>query len=197
MNRRRHALLRNNENDINLFPFLSIFLCVMGVLSFLNLINAAIAPGKVNLVVGDVGRGYKSAYQILCLPDGMVAVPPVKKLPELQQALGVHGDKIARILQQRQTQRENLMEMPDDLASIAKEPEEEATLELLREINGINHQARKNGILYEEFILFGIYPDGGPVYHKIRYLLLEHPELGIGVGMEPLNADWRLSLSGD
>ncbi|MCP4702768.1 MAG: hypothetical protein GY862_38800 [Gammaproteobacteria bacterium] len=195
MHRRRYALLlETTGNEVSLFPFLSIFLCVMGVLSFLNLINSAIAPSKV-MLVGDVAQGYKTAYQILCLPEGMVTVPPLKRLPELQQAPGGQAGELVQLMQQRQAQRTKLAEKLENLASVATEPEDEAVLPLLQEIDKINRLARERKILYEEFILFGIYPDGGSVYHKIRAVLLKHPELGIGVGMEPLNTNWRLSLA--
>ncbi|MEN8216220.1 MAG: hypothetical protein ABFS56_07555 [Pseudomonadota bacterium] len=164
--------------DVSLFPFLSIFLCVMGVLSFLNILNSTVVPRKL-VMTGEVGQGYKVAYQIFCLPDGIVVVPPIKRLAALRQAVAVE-----EILQKRRHQR--------TLSLI--EPTEETITQIFREIQLLNSHARQANFLYEEFVLFGVYPGGADVYHKIRKIIFEHEELlGIRIGLEALDANWQLT----
>jgi len=189
----RYAMLRKGGLEPSLFPFLSIFLCVIGVLSFLNLVNSAIAPSKV-VLAGDVEEGYKTAYQILCLPEGMLVIPSLKGLTELVRASGPQGGKVAEIIKHRKERRAELVGTLDDLSVIAEDVESESVLAVLQEIDFINRQSQQSGIQHQEFILFGIYPGGGAVYHQIHNLLLENPKLGINFGMEPMDPDWQLSL---
>ncbi|HIP95543.1 MAG TPA: hypothetical protein EYH20_09435, partial [Leucothrix sp.] len=60
--------------EVSLFPFLSIFLCVMGVLSFINVLSSYSAPQKIELTA-QLEQGYKVAYQIFNLPDGIIHLP--------------------------------------------------------------------------------------------------------------------------
>lgn len=165
--------------EISLFPFLSIFLCVMGVLSFLNLLNSAMMPRKL-VMTGEVAQGYKVAYQIFCQPDGFIAVPPIKRLA----ALNSRDDTIQDILQKRRLQQ--------GLSLIS--PTEENITKIFQEIQWLNNHARQNDFLYEEFVLFGIYPDSSKIYHEIRRILDKHPELlGISIGLEALDSHWKLT----
>ena len=87
----RHArYLPQQKLEISLFPFLSIFLCVMGVLSFINVLSSFSAPQKIELSA-KLEQGYKVAYQVFNLPDGIISVPPVKYLKDLQNVLGEDG----------------------------------------------------------------------------------------------------------
>jgi hypothetical protein len=62
------------------------------------------------------------------------------------------------------------------------------------EIQLLNYYARQANFLYEEFVLFGLYPDSADVYHKIRQILYEHEELlGVRIGLEALDGNWQLT----
>jgi hypothetical protein len=170
---------RNMGLEISLFPFLSIFLCVMGVLSFLNLLNSALMPRKLVMTV-EVAQGYKVAYQIFCQPDGFIAVPPIKRLA----ALNSGNETIQAILQKRRQQQGLSLLIPT----------ETNITNIFQEIQWLNDYARQNDFLYEEFVLFGIYPDSGEIYHTIRRILDKHPELlGISMGLEALDSNWKLT----
>ncbi|OAD24038.1 hypothetical protein THIOM_000113 [Candidatus Thiomargarita nelsonii] len=166
--------------DVSLFPFLSIFLCVMGVLSFLNILNSTVLPRKV-VMTGEVGQGYKVAYQIFCLPDDIIIVPPIEHLVALRQAV-TDASVIEEILQKRrQQQRAFLM------------PTEEVITDIFKEIQLLNYHARQANFLYEEFVLFGLYPNSADIYHTIRQILYENEELlGISIGLEALDANWTV-----
>ena len=59
-----------------------------------------------------------------------------------------------------------------------------------------NEIALKNDYLYEEFILFGIYPNGGQSYQKIRDVMVLTPDsAAISIGLEPLDTNWTLNLN--
>ena len=167
----------------------------MGVLSFLNLINSVLAPAKISLK-GDVSQGYKVAYQMICMPDGVVLVPPpLKQLNLLISKVGQQSNQMALIMNQRADIREDLSQHLQELETMAMKPKEKVLMPFLEDMSHINQLARRNGVFYEEFILFGIFPGGGSVYHQIRNILLEHPKLTISVGMEPLNKGWQLMMS--
>ena len=78
--------LPQEKLEISLFPFLSIFLCVMGVLSFINILSSVSAPQKIQLTM-ELEQGYKVAFQIFTLPDGVIVLPPVNRLQELQKVV--------------------------------------------------------------------------------------------------------------
>jgi len=82
--------LPEQKQEISLFPFLSIFLCVMGVLSFINVLNSFSTPQKIEMSA-QLEQGYKVAYQVFNLPDGIISVPPTKYLRNLQKVLNEDG----------------------------------------------------------------------------------------------------------
>ncbi len=181
----------NTGLEISLFPFLSIFLCVMGVLSFLNLLNSALMPRKL-VMTGEVAQGYKVAYQIFCQADGFIAVPPIKRLADLNTNSNSNSNSnsksrnetIQNILQKRRQQQKLSLLVPN----------EQNITKIFQEIQWLNDYARQNNLLYEEFVLFGIYPDSGEIYHKIRNILDKHPELlGVNIGLEALDSNWKLT----
>jgi len=176
---KKYQYKRNMGMEISLFPFLSIFLCVMGVLSFLNLLNSALMPRKL-VMTGEVAQGYKVAYQIFCKSDGFIALPPIKRLATIDS----RDDTIQDILQKRRQQQGLSLVLPTE-ANITK---------IFQEIQWLNNHARQNDFLYEEFVLFGIYPDSSEIYHEIRRILDKHPELlGISIGLEALDSNWKLT----
>lgn len=192
----RHArYLPDNKLEISLFPFLSIFLCVMGVLSFINILNSFSAPQKIEMSA-QLEQGYKVAYQIFNLPDGVIRVPPIKHLRNLQKALDEEGKSILDdIIAQREQQIRRLESYKGPIKQAAREPEVDDILEMLHNIRTINELALKANYLYEEFLLFGIYPNGGQAYQKIRDVMtFTQDSASITVGLEPLDSNWTLNL---
>lgn len=182
--------------EISLFPFLSIFLCVMGVLSFINVLSSFSAPQKIELTA-QLETGYKVAYQIFSLPDGIISVPPSKYLRKLQQAVD-DADKeiIEDIIQHRERAIAKLETYTGSIMDAASEPDVENILETLHDIRILNELALKANYLYEEFLLFGIYPNGGQAYQKIRDVMAYTQDArSISVGLEPLDTNWTLNLN--
>ncbi len=181
--------------EVSLFPFLSIFLCVMGVLSFINVLNSFSAPQKIELTA-QLEQGYKVAYQIFSLPDGIITVPPVKYLDKLRDAVDeVDQVAITDILQRRQSAMYKLEDHTGPIMSLATEPDVDDILQAMQDIRTLNEIALKANYLYEEFLLFGIYPNGSQAYQKIRDVMsFTQDAASISIGLEPLDANWTLNL---
>ena len=192
----RIARYRQEEKlEVSLFPFLSIFLCVMGVLSFINVLNSFSAPQKIELTA-QLEQGYKVAYQIFSLPDGIITVPPVKYLDKLREAVDeVDQFAITDILQRRKGAMFRLENHSGPIMSLATEPDVDGILQAMQDIRTLNEIALKANYLYEEFLLFGIYPNGSQAYQKIRDVMsFTQDAASISIGLEPLDANWTLNL---
>jgi len=194
----RYARFQQEDRlEISLFPFLSIFLCVMGVLSFINVLSSFSAPQKIELTA-QLETGYKVAYQIFSLPDGIISVPPTKYLKNLKAAISDEIDKeiIDVIIQQRELQIDRLKKHTGSIMNAAVEPDVDNILDTIHDIRTLNEIALKNDYLYEEFILFGIYPNGSQAYQKIRdVMILTQDSAAISIGLEPLDSNWTLNLN--
>ncbi len=201
----RYARLNETKLEISLFPFLSIFLCVMGVLSFINVLSSFSAPQKIEMTA-QLEQGYKVAYQIFSLPDGIIRVPPTKHLKQLQQAVKNskavdqgYVEVIDEIIRQREQTMNRLERIvnskKNSIMNAAVEPDVDDILDTMRNIRTLNEIALKTNYLYEEFLLFGIYPNGGQAYQKIRDVMtLTQDARAISIGLEPLDSNWTLNL---
>jgi len=80
--------------------------------------------------------------------------------------------------------------------NLADNPDIDNILEIMFQIRTINEIALKANYLYEEFLLFGIYPNGGLVYQKVRDVMeFTQDASSISVGLEPLESNWTLNLN--
>ncbi|MCK5726275.1 MAG: hypothetical protein KAH22_05580 [Thiotrichaceae bacterium] len=181
--------------EISLFPFLSIFLCVMGVLSFINVLSSFSTPQKIELTA-KLEHGYKVAYQIFSLPDGMISLPPVTHLQKLKEAVDNTDKKtIEEIIQRRKKAIRTLEQQPGSAMDIASSADIIDIVQITHDIRVLNELALKANHLYEEFLLFGIYPNGGQVYQKIRDVMtLLQDARSISIGLEPLDPNWTLNI---
>lgn len=193
----RYARYNQGEKlEISLFPFLSIFLCVMGVLSFINVLNSFSTPQKIELTA-QLEQGYKVAYQIFSLPDGIISVPPTKHLLKLKAEVDESDALVIEdILDRRSQSMRRLETHKGSVMNLAKEPDMDSILEAMLDIRTLNEIALKANYLYEEFILFGIYPNGGSAYQKIRDVMsFTQDATSISMGLEPLDSNWTLNLN--
>lgn len=192
----RYAKYRQHEPlEISLFPFLSIFLCVMGVLSFINVLNSFSTPQKIELTA-QLEQGYKVAFQVFSLPDGIISVPPTKYLAKLREAVDEPGKLVIDdIMIRRQRAMQKLESHTGSIMNLATEPDMDDILQAILDIRTLNEMALKANYLYEEFLLFGIYPNGGQAYQKIRDVMsFTQDAASISIGLEPLDSNWTLNL---
>ena len=187
--------LPQEKLEISLFPFLSIFLCVMGVLSFINILSSVSTPQKIELTM-ELEQGYKVAFQVFTMPDGVISVPPINRLLELQQLVDDESRALlAMIILRRQGVIDEVTYSQADPALAARAPDIEDISLWLYEIRQINEMALRVNFLYEEFVLFGVYPNGGEAYQKVRSVMSRSADArSISIGLEPLDANWSLSL---
>lgn len=187
--------LPQEKLEISLFPFLSIFLCVMGVLSFINILSSVSAPQKIQMTM-ELEQGYKTAFQIFTLPDGVIVLPPVSRLEQLQKMVDDEQKaELAFIILSRQRLIDQVMASQANPANSARPPNTDQILMWMYEIRKINEMALQANFLYEEFVLFGVYPNGGQAYQKVRDVMSNSPDAqSISVGLEPLDSNWSLSL---
>ncbi len=192
---RRARYHQEQKLEISLFPFLSIFLCVMGVLSFINVLNSFSTPQKIELTA-QLEQGYKVAFQIFSLPDGIISVPPTKNLLKLKAVVDESDALVIEdILERRSRSMARLESHQGSVMNLAKEPDIDDILETILDIRTLNEIALKANYLYEEFLLFGIYPNGGSAYQKIRDVMsFTQDAASISVGLEPLDSNWSLNL---
>ncbi len=192
---RRARFNQDEKLEISLFPFLSIFLCVMGVLSFINVLNSFSTPQKIELTA-QLEQGYKVAYQVFSLPDGIISVPPTKNLLKLKAVVDDSDALVIEdILDRRNRSMSRLERHQGSVMNLAKEPDIDDILETILDIRTLNEIALKANYLYEEFLLFGIYPNGGSAYQKIRDVMsFTQDAASISVGLEPLDSNWTLNL---
>ncbi len=193
----RYARYHQDEKlEISLFPFLSIFLCVMGVLSFINVLNSFSAPQKIELTA-QLEQGYKVAYQIFSLPDGIISVPPTKYLAKLKQTVDEADRVIIDDIANRRERAIRKLELhTGSIMGLASEPDMDEILQAMLDMRTLNEMALKANYLYEEFLLFGIYPNGGQAYQKIRDVMgFTQDAASISIGLEPLDSNWTLNLN--
>ena len=201
MSRRTKEHLRKRErafsSPVDLFPFLSILLCVVGVLAFLQILMSIKGARKVGLV-GDVADGFKVAYQIVCMPEGIIVAPPVERLLALERSSSDRDrERIRQIREQRAKDRATIAKLGDDVRQHAFAPDDATITELLDEMLDVRNIAMRAGFLYEEFILFGVYPGGGSAFRKIRNRLGKPEYSGIDMGVGALDPSWTFSTALD
>lgn len=155
--------------QLELFPFISLFLCVIGVLAFLQ-----------NLfVLGELGESeeeaaqppiFQTAYTIRCERDRLVLLPPRGSLMELSGLLDLQEQSA---LQKIAETRERNNEAGGRYLLLNEDFDEEALRLALNEVVTINQLSVRERFAYEEYLLFEIASGGSNVYHVLREMLEE------------------------
>lgn len=156
---------------LELFPFISLFLCVIGVLAFLQ-----------NLfVLGDIGESEEEAsqpqifhtpFRIDCYPDRIVLHPPTVALDSLIAKLTLdEKTALEQVLQRRQLESD----AGGHVLSLITDFDVGALERLLNEVVTINQLSANERYPYEEYLLFDIHTGGSDVFHYLR-LVLDAPE---------------------
>lgn len=152
---------------LELFPFISLFLCVIGVLAFLQNL----------LVMGDIGASeedakqpqiFQTSYQIDAFPDRLILYPPDATLEPLRENLSLDEQAaIDSIVAGRK-----LMRAAEGLELDFGPDFKEGYLRIaLNEIATINRLSKERGFAYEEYVLFQIHSGGSDAYHYLVRLL--------------------------
>lgn len=174
---------------LELFPFISLFLCVIGVLAFLQNL----------LVMGDLGATeedalqpqiFQTAYRIEAMSDRIVLHPPEADLTEIYRDLNL--EELAG-LNTVQKNRNNVIDAKGKV--LLFEPTfDELSLQLaLNEVSSLNLLAKEHGIEYEEFVLLSVHSGGGDTYHYLSRVLdvpvFRHIRSGLEIGQSDATTD--------
>ena len=154
----------SRELRLELFPFISLFLCVIGVLAFLQNL----------LVMGDIGASeeealqpqiFQTAYVIECHPDKLVLRPPMDALDNLIAMLSIEQRSGMDLIRDRRN--------ASDEAVLPFEPQfdEDQLRVSLNEVVTINRLSATHRFPYEEYLLFDIRSGGSDAYHYMQRLL--------------------------
>lgn len=153
--------------NLDLFPFISLFLCVIGVLAFLQNL----------LVLGDIGATeedsrqaqiFQTAYRIEVMSDRIVLHPPDTELAKVYQTLNL--EELAG-LESVQAIRAADIVAEGKAIPLAPDFDELALIQALSEVSTLNQLAKEHAIEYEEFVLLSIHSGGSDTYHFLRRLL--------------------------
>lgn len=154
----------SRELRLELFPFISLFLCVIGVLAFLQNL----------LVMGDIGASeeealqpqiFQTAYLIECHPDKLVLRPPADALETLYGSVTLEQRSGLDIIRDRRESVANA-----ELPFLPEFDEDQLRLSL-NEVVTINKLSATHRFPYEEYLLFDIRSGGSDAYHYLQRLL--------------------------
>lgn len=152
---------------LELFPFISLFLCVIGVLAFLQNL----------LVLGDIGATeeeaqqpqiFQTAYRIESMSDRLVLHPPDIDLKEIYRNLNLEELDALNVVQAARTRD---IDSNGKTLFFAPSLDEVSLQRALHEISTLNLLAKEHGIEYEEFVLLSIHSGGSDAYHYLTRLL--------------------------
>jgi len=175
----------SRKPTLELFPFISLFLCVIGVLAFLQNL----------LVMGDIGASeeeaqqpqiFQTAYRIECMLDRIVLHPPDVDLKNIYEKLNL--EELAG-LTTIQTGRAIDKKAKGQTLFFAPAFDELALQVALNEISTLNLLAKEHGIEYEEFVLLSVHSGGSDAYHYISRLLDSTTFRHIRSGLEVAHSD--------
>ena len=161
------AVGTSRRAGLDLFPFISLFLCVIGVLAFLQNL----------LVLGDIGASeedtrqaqiFQTAYRIEAMSDRIVLHPPNTELQKIYERLNLEE---LTGLESVQAERASAIASKGRTLLLVPELDEPALLQALGEISILNQLAKEHAIEYEEFVLLSIHSGGSDTYHFLRRLL--------------------------
>lgn len=173
---------------LELFPFISLFLCVIGVLAFLQNL----------LVMGEIGASeeeasqpqiFQTAFRIDCMPDRLVLTPPDNELMPIYETLNLEEQAGIRSIESRRKANKNGLEM-----FFTSEFDDRALLLSLNEISTLNTLATANGLPYEEYLLLNVHSGGSDAYHYLLRLLdqPEYRQIRSGLDVAPAAAESSL-----
>ena len=151
--------------SLELFPFISLFLCVIGVLAFLQNL----------LVIGEIGASeeeavqpqiFQTAFRIDSLPDRLILYPPENELLPIFESLSLEELAGVRSIESRRPKNSKGFELV-----FTNNFDERPLLLSLNEVSTLNRLAKQYGLSYEEYVLLNVHSGGSDAYHYLVSLL--------------------------
>ena len=171
---------------LELFPFISLFLCVIGVLAFLQNL----------LVIGEIGASeeeasqpqiFQTAFRIDCLPDRIILYPPEHDLLPIFEAVSLEEQAgISSIQARRPSKNDRSSDRNSDgFEMVFTVDFDDRPLQLsLNEVSTLNRLAKQYGLPYEEYVLLNVHSGGSDVYHYLIRVLDQPQYRHIRVGLD-------------
>lgn len=178
---RRRLARRRAAGGIDLFPFLSLFLCILGVVGFLQVV-LAVTAGRVSKLVVQRGHDGQVAWQVWCRPEGAQLIAPPDSLSALLQRLPEDPD-LLRIAKAR-AGRGGL--------DVALSELNHALVRELQDVTLLNRRARESDVDYEEFLLIGMSPGGVDCFHIVHDVVHTDGLRELRMGLVALGPEMRL-----
>jgi len=179
----------SRDLKLELFPFISLFLCVIGVLAFLQnlLVMGEIGASEEDAVQPQI---FQTAYRIDTHKDKLVLHPPEHSLAKIYESVGIEEMSVLNSIDGNR----QIIRKANGIELFFGENFNEAALTLsLNEIASLNRLAKERGIDYEEYVLLNVHSGGSDGFHYISRLLAQ-PEFGhIRAGLDTAEA----SVSGE
>ena len=167
---------------LELFPFISLFLCVIGVLAFLQNL----------LVIGEIGASeeeasqpqiFQTAFRIDCLPDRIILYPPENDLLTVFETLSLEEKAGISSIQSRRPQKGSGNN--SGIEMVFTVDFDDRLLQLsLNEISTLNRLAKQYGLPYEEYVLLNVHSGGSNIYHYLTRTLDQPQFRHIRVGLD-------------
>lgn len=182
----------SDNEGVDLFPMLNVFLCVFGVLAFLTVLATGV---RATLEANAAPPAPESAsvLQVLCFAEGVLLIPPPsERLKAL--AAGSVNDVEKRQLEEVMSRRgeivRELQALGDDLVSGTSTGESVPVEQFLAEVEQVNRAAANAYSAYREALLFRVFPGGGATYDEMlgRVLASDHRYVERGVAL--VDAGW-------
>ncbi len=162
--------------DINLFPFLTILLSTMGVLTFIALSllfsvedGNGSYPDDTRKIVSDTSKNKDSVLVEFKLIDKPDYIKP--------HYIICKEDKIYI------KDNEIWLSFKEDYSYFL-------LYNYLKSLENINIEYHKNFKDHQEYVIFGIYPSGIQTYYKARAILQNYTSLNFG--SEPMLPNWKI-----
>jgi len=150
---------------LELFPFISLFLCVIGVLAFLQNL---LVTGEIGASEEEAGQPqiFQTAFRIDTLADRLVLYPPETKLLSIYENLSLEELAGVRSIASRRPKNNKGQEL-----FFGTDIGDRTLLLTLNEISTLNLLAKEYGLPYEEYILLNVHSGGSDIYHGMVNLL--------------------------
>ena len=170
-----------HELKLELFPFISLFLCVIGVLAFLQNLMVMGEIGSTEEAEAEQAQIFQTPYRVDVYPGNILLSPPVsdlsERLPDLALDERAGLDAIER-------GRNTILTIGGFNLDLTMEDNQGVLGVLFNEIVTVNRLAESRGYPYEEYVLLVVHPGSTDTYHTLRAMMEQAEFRYLRVGLD-------------
>lgn len=178
-----------HELKLELFPFISLFLCVIGVLAFLQNLMVVGDIGAIEEAEAKQAQIFQTPYRMDVYRGSVVLRPPATGLLERLPDLALDEQAGLELIERG---RNTIAAADGFLLDLTLEANQTILTTLLNEVVTVNRLAESRGYPYEEYLLLVIHPGSTDTYHYLRGIMDQADYrylrigLDVGDGVSPL-----------